>query len=98
MGVLTIDVYKRQGPDGLLRLLSSLPLSEHLLPHGIPKVPHLQQDADPVSYTHLKSADGISRQPEAEGKIRTNLMLTLVFIETAIIYALLVVLLVIFVI
>ena len=28
-----------------------------------------------------KSADGISRQPEAEGKIRTNLMLTLVFIE-----------------
>ena len=45
-----------------------------------------------------KSADGISRQPEAEGKIRTNLMLTLVFIETAIIYALLVVILVIFVI
>ena len=45
-----------------------------------------------------KSADCISRQPEAEGKICTNLMLTLVFIETAIIYALLVVILVIFVI
>lgn len=37
------------------------------------------------------------RQPEAEGKIRTTLMLGLVFIETAIIYALLVVILIIFV-
>ena len=44
-----------------------------------------------------KAADGISRQPEMEGKIRTSLMLTMVFIETAIIYALLVVILVIFV-
>ncbi len=44
-----------------------------------------------------KSADGIARQPEAEGKIRTTLMLGLVFIETAIIYALLVVILIIFV-
>ena len=44
-----------------------------------------------------KSVDGISRQPEAEGKIRTTLMLGLVFIETAIIYALLVVILIIFV-
>ncbi|MEY8313024.1 ATP synthase F0 subunit C [Oscillospiraceae bacterium 42-9] len=44
-----------------------------------------------------KSAEGISRQPEAEGKIRTSLMLGLVFIETAIIYALLVVILIIFV-
>ena len=44
-----------------------------------------------------KSAEGISRQPEAEGKIRTTLMLGLVFIETAIIYALLVVILFIFV-
>ena len=42
-------------------------------------------------------ADGISRQPEAESKIRTTLMLGLVFIETAIIYALLVVILIIFV-
>ena len=44
-----------------------------------------------------KSAEGIARQPEAEGKIRTTLMLGLVFIETAIIYALLVVILIIFV-
>ena len=44
-----------------------------------------------------KAADGISRQPEMEGKIRTTLMLDLVFIEKAIIYALLVVILVIFV-
>ena len=43
------------------------------------------------------SAEGIARQPEAEGKIRTTLMLGLVFIETAIIYALLVVILIIFV-
>src|SRR5699024_5209196 len=35
-----------------------------------------------------KAADGISRQPEMESKIRTSLMLTMVFIETAIIYAL----------
>ena len=32
--------------------------------------------------------DGIARQPEADGKIRTTLILGLVFIETAIIYAL----------
>lgn len=44
-----------------------------------------------------KAAEGISRQPEADGKIRTNFMLGLVFIETAIIYALLVVILIIFV-
>ncbi len=44
-----------------------------------------------------KSTESISRQPEAEGKIRTMMMLGLVFIETAIIYALLVVILIIFV-
>lgn len=44
-----------------------------------------------------KAAEGISRQPEAENKIRTTLMLGLVFIETAIIYALVVAILVIFV-
>lgn len=44
-----------------------------------------------------KSAEGISRQPESEGKIRTNLMLGLVFIETVVIYALIVAILVIFV-
>ena len=44
-----------------------------------------------------KAAEGISRQPDMESKIRTTLMLDLVFIETAIIYALLVVILIIFV-
>ena len=44
-----------------------------------------------------KSAEGISRQPEAAGNIRTSLMLGLVFIETAIIYALIVAILIIFV-
>ena len=45
----------------------------------------------------MKAIDGIARQPEAEGKIRTTLMLGLVFIETAIIYALIVAILVVFV-
>ena len=44
-----------------------------------------------------KTAEGISRQPEAEGRIRTAMMLGLVFIETAIIYALIVAILIIFV-
>ena len=44
-----------------------------------------------------KAVESIGRQPEAESKIRTMLMLGLVFIETAIIYALLVVILIIFV-
>lgn len=44
-----------------------------------------------------KSVSAISRQPEAEGGIRTSLMLGLVFIETAIIYALIIAILVIFV-
>lgn len=44
-----------------------------------------------------KSSEGISRQPEAAGNIRTNLMLGLVFIETAIIYALIIAILIIFV-
>ena len=44
-----------------------------------------------------RSADGISRQPEAEGKIRTTLMLGLVFIETLVIYALVLAILIIFV-
>ena len=41
--------------------------------------------------------DGIARMPVAEGKIRTTLMLGLVFVETAIIYALIVAILIIFV-
>ena len=44
-----------------------------------------------------KSVEGISRQPEAEGKIRTTLMLGLVFVETAIIYALVIAILIVFV-
>ena len=44
-----------------------------------------------------KSSESIARQPEAVAKIRTSMMLTLVFIETAIIYALLVAILIIFV-
>lgn len=45
----------------------------------------------------FKASDGIARQPEAEGKIRSALMIGLVFIETAIIYALVVAILIIFV-
>ena len=45
-----------------------------------------------------KSTEAVSRQPEAEGKIRTTFILGLVFIETAIIYALVVVILIAFVI
>ncbi len=44
-----------------------------------------------------KSAEGMSRQPEASGSIRSAMMLGLVFIETAIIYALIVAILIIFV-
>ena len=44
-----------------------------------------------------KSVDAISRQPEAESKIRTALMLGLVFVETAIIYALIIAVLILFV-
>ena len=44
-----------------------------------------------------KATEGIARQPESNGDIRSTLMLSLVFIETAVIYALLTVILVIFV-
>ncbi len=44
-----------------------------------------------------KALDGMARQPEAEGKLRTTMMLGLVFVETAIIYALIVAILIIFV-
>lgn len=50
-----------------------------------------------MGMTVSKSAEGIARQPEAEGKIRTSMMMGLVFIETAIIYALIIAILVIFV-
>lgn len=44
-----------------------------------------------------KAAESVARQPEATGNIRSTMMLGLVFIETAIIYALLAVILIIFV-
>lgn len=44
-----------------------------------------------------KSAESMARQPEAAGDIRSSMMLGLVFIETAIIYALVVAILIIFV-
>lgn len=44
-----------------------------------------------------KAAEGVARQPEASSKIQTVLMLGLVFVETAIIYALVIAILIIFV-
>ena len=44
-----------------------------------------------------KCAESISRQPEASGDIRSSMMLGLVFIETAIIYALIIAILIVFV-
>ena len=44
-----------------------------------------------------KSVEGISRQPEASGKIQSLWMLGMVFIETAVIYALVVTILIVFV-
>lgn len=44
-----------------------------------------------------KSAESMARQPEAAGKINSAMMLGLVFIETVIIYALIVAILIIFV-
>ena len=44
-----------------------------------------------------KSTESMARQPEASGKINSAMMLGLVFIETAIIYALIVAILIIFV-
>ena len=45
----------------------------------------------------VKATEAISRQPEATDSIRGSLMIGLVFIETAIIYALIVAILVVFV-
>ena len=50
-----------------------------------------------MAFAISKSVEGTARQPEAGGKIQTMLMLGLVFIETAIIYALIVAILIIFV-
>lgn len=50
-----------------------------------------------MGLTSAKSTESIARQPEAIGDVRTTMMLGLVFIETAIIYALVVAILIIFV-
>ena len=44
-----------------------------------------------------KSSEAMARQPEATSQIRTTMMMGLVFIETVIIYALIVAILIIFV-
>ena len=44
-----------------------------------------------------QSVESMARQPEASGEIRTTMMLGLVFIETVVIYALIVAILLIFV-
>lgn len=44
-----------------------------------------------------KSVEGIARQPEAEGKIRSTLMIGLAFIETTVIYGLFISILLLFV-
>lgn len=44
-----------------------------------------------------KASEGIARQPEAAGNIRSTMMLGLVFIETVVIYSLIVAILLIFV-
>ena len=44
-----------------------------------------------------KSNESVARQPEAENSIRSTLMLGLVFIETVVIYALIVAILIVFV-
>lgn len=50
-----------------------------------------------MSLAISKSAESTARQPEAAESIRSSLMLGLVFLETAIIYALIVAILIIFV-
>lgn len=44
-----------------------------------------------------KALEGIAKQPEAESKIRTTLMLGMVFIETVVLYALIFAILIFFV-
>lgn len=50
-----------------------------------------------MSIAISKSTESMARQPEAAGKINSAMMLGIVFIETAIIYALIVAILIIFV-
>ncbi len=50
-----------------------------------------------MGMTISKSAESIARQPEAAGKVNSAMMLGLVFVETLVIYALIVAILIIFV-
>ena len=50
-----------------------------------------------IGFATGKASEAIARQPEANGQIRTTMMMGLVFIETVIIYALIVAILLIFV-
>ncbi len=43
-----------------------------------------------MGFAVSKAIDGVAKQPEADSKIKSTLILGLVFIETAIIYALVV--------
>ena len=54
-------------------------------------------DENAVGAEAAKTAESMARQPEAAGKINSAMMLGLVFIETAIIYALIIAILIIFV-
>jgi len=47
-----------------------------------------------MGMTVVKGLEAIARQPEADGKLRTTMILGLVFIETAIIYALIIAILI----
>ena len=50
-----------------------------------------------IAHSVAKAANNMAEQPEAAGQIRTSMMMGLVFIETVIIYALIVAILIIFV-
>ena len=50
-----------------------------------------------MAHTVAKASSHIAEQPVASGQIRTSMMMGLVFIETVIIYALIVAILIIFV-
>ena len=50
-----------------------------------------------MAHSGAKAANNMAEQPEAAGQIRTSMMMGLVFIETVIIYALIVAILIIFV-
>ena len=88
--------FKKKIPVCLLAMLVVLTLTVPVLAASSADAAPAAAAAETVQ-TQQDTTTGIARQPEAESKIRTTLMLGLVFIETAIIYALLVVILIIFV-